>query len=81
MSDYEKQLEEANQKLREQLEKETARADALEKKVKELENPTGVWEKKKAETAKWRAANNVKNPDDYMTEFQRAFEKMIKEHK
>jgi hypothetical protein len=33
-SEYEKQLEEANQKLREQLEKETARADALEKKLK-----------------------------------------------
>ncbi len=33
-SEYEKQLEEANQKLREQLEKETARADMLEKKLK-----------------------------------------------
>ena len=33
-SEYEKQLEEANQKLREQLEKETARGDALEKKLK-----------------------------------------------
>ena len=34
MSEYEKQLEEANQKLRDQLEKETARGDALEKKLK-----------------------------------------------
>ena len=37
MSEYEKQLEEANQRLREQLEKETARADMLEKKLKENE--------------------------------------------
>lgn len=47
MSDYEKQLEEANQRLREQLEKETARADMLEKKLKEnewrgLKNPKDV---------------------------------------
>ena len=34
MSDYEKQLEEANQKLRDQLEREIARADALEAKLK-----------------------------------------------
>jgi regulator of replication initiation timing len=37
-SEYEKQLEEANQKLRERLEKETARADALEKKLKANNN-------------------------------------------
>lgn len=36
-SEYEKQLEEANQRLREQLEIETARADKLEKKLKENE--------------------------------------------
>ena len=34
MSEYEKQLEEANQRLREQLERETERADRLEKKLK-----------------------------------------------
>lgn len=34
MTDYEKQLEEANERLREQLERETARADKLEKKLK-----------------------------------------------
>ena len=34
MSDYEKQLEEANQRLREQLERETERGDKLEKKLK-----------------------------------------------
>jgi hypothetical protein len=33
ITEYEKQLEEANQRLREQLEKETARADRLEKKI------------------------------------------------
>lgn len=33
-SEYEKQLEEANQRLREQLERETERADKLEKKLK-----------------------------------------------
>jgi hypothetical protein len=35
MSEYETQLEEANHKLREQLEAETARADRLEKKLRD----------------------------------------------
>jgi hypothetical protein len=47
MSDYEKQLEEANQNLREQLEKETARADMLEKKLKDSEPKGALKEVKK----------------------------------
>jgi DNA repair exonuclease SbcCD ATPase subunit len=49
MTDYEKQLEEANERLREQLERETARADNLERKLKANE---------------WKGLNDPDVPND-----------------
>ena len=63
MTDYEKQLEEANERLRGQLERETARADKLEKKLKAnewmvLDDPDVL---KDAPNKKhWEEWNNIK---------------------
>jgi hypothetical protein len=73
-SEYEKQLEEANQKLREQLEKETARGDALEKKLKANE-----WKGLKEPSVDNRFYNN-----DYETKilkqyYQKRSEEVLKD--
>lgn len=65
MSDYEKQLEEANQRLREQLEKETARADMLEQKLTDIEIRN---EKPK----------NQYSQKDIVDEFQKLYEQIQK---
>lgn len=81
MTDYEKQLEEANERLREQLERETARADKLEKKLKAnewkgLDDPDVPKDAPNKEM--WKEWHEKKNKPSYIDDISKKYEEIIK---
>ncbi len=81
MTDYEKQLEESNERLREQLERETARADKLEKKLKAnewkgLDDPDVPKDTPNKE--KWKEWHEKRNNSGYINDISKKYEDIMK---